>query len=125
MHALHLLCLTAINFFRATHDRPREVRAAAADLHDARQRGHVAELLDGRQEAAVAAAAAVRAQLVEEQRLQGGVHVEAAGHAHVGHEAGVHLALHAADAPDEAQLLCGSGTYTLNLFEQMVALFQV
>ena len=87
----------------------REKFQGEQDLHDARQGGHVGELLDGGQETAVAAAGAEGAQLVEQQGLQLRIYIEPARHAHVGHKAGVHLALHRADAPDEAHLLQEEG----------------
>ena len=78
---------------------------AAAHPHNAWQCRHIGNLLDGGQEAALAAALRGCVQLVEYQRLEAVVDVKLAGHPHAGHHALLDAKSHRRLLLDVAHLL--------------------
>ena len=94
---------------RNTHAPPLSLSLFLTHPHNARQRRHVGHLLDGRQKAAPAAPAARDGvgELVEDEGSEGRVHVERAGDAHAGDEAGRDDVLGGGDLGDERFFLGG------------------
>src|SRR6476659_3814001 len=65
----------------------RTRQGAATHPHDAWQRCHIGDLLDGREETTLGTALCGGVQLVEDERLEAVIDVELARHPHAGHHA--------------------------------------